>query len=75
MLEAGDTEAVFIGRDHVNDFYGKLTDTHLSYAGGFGYHAYGQAGWDRKARVVLATLEKTDEGLGNSEVHQNVEAP
>ncbi|KAF9601892.1 hypothetical protein IFM89_023956 [Coptis chinensis] len=60
MLEAGDTKAVFIGHDHVNDFCGKLTGIHLCYAGGFGYHAYGQAGWDRRARVVLATLEKTE---------------
>ncbi|KAF7843716.1 putative inactive purple acid phosphatase 29 [Senna tora] len=26
---------------------------------GFGYHAYGKAGWSRRARVVVASLEKT----------------
>lgn len=58
MLEAGDVKAVFTGHDHLNDFCGELTGIHLCYAGGFGYHAYGQAGWPRRARVVLATLEK-----------------
>lgn len=62
MVEAGDVKAVFIGHDHVNDFCGELTGIHLCYAGGFGYHAYGKAGWSRRARVVLASLEKTDTG-------------
>lgn len=60
MLEAGDVKAVFTGHDHVNDFCGELTGISLCYAGGFGYHAYGKAGWYRRARVVLATLEKTE---------------
>jgi hypothetical protein len=37
-------------------------DIQLCYAGGFGYHAYGKAGWSRRARVVVASLEKTDKG-------------
>ncbi|PIA34970.1 hypothetical protein AQUCO_03700314v1 [Aquilegia coerulea] len=59
LLKAGDVKAVFTGHDHLNDFCGNLTGIHLCYAGGFGYHAYGKAGWDRRARVVLATLKKT----------------
>ncbi|XP_068635780.1 probable inactive purple acid phosphatase 29 [Aristolochia californica] len=62
MVEAGDVMAVFTGHDHLNDFCGQLTGIHLCYAGGFGYHAYGEAGWARRARVVLASMEKTDEG-------------
>lgn len=62
MVEAGDVKAAFTGHDHLNDFCGKLTGINLCYAGGFGYHAYGKAGWDRRARVVAATLEKTDTG-------------
>ncbi|KAF7154269.1 hypothetical protein RHSIM_Rhsim01G0181700 [Rhododendron simsii] len=62
MVEAGDVKAVFIGHDHVNDFCGELIGIHLCYAGGFGYHAYGKAGWDRRARVVVASLEKTENG-------------
>lgn len=62
MVEAGDVKAVFTGHDHLNDFCGKLTGIQLCYAGGFGYHAYGKAGWSRRARVVSASLEKTVEG-------------
>ncbi|TKY61173.1 inactive purple acid phosphatase 29 [Spatholobus suberectus] len=62
LVEAGDVKAVFTGHDHVNDFCGKLTGIHLCYAGGFGYHAYGQAGWSRRARVVVVSLEKTENG-------------
>ncbi|KAI3411513.1 uncharacterized protein J3R85_017882 [Psidium guajava] len=59
MAEAGDVKAVFTGHDHLNDFCGELTGIELCYAGGFGYHAYGKAGWARRARVVVAALEKT----------------
>lgn len=62
MVEAGDVKAVFTGHDHLNDFCGKLTGIQLCYAGGFGYHAYGKAGWSRRARVVSAYLEKTVDG-------------
>lgn len=62
LVESGDVKAVFTGHDHVNDFCGKLTGINLCYAGGFGYHAYGKAGWSRRARVVLVSLEKTENG-------------
>ncbi|KAK1559127.1 hypothetical protein Q3G72_010970 [Acer saccharum] len=62
MVAAGDVKAVFTGHDHINDFCGELTGIQLCYAGGFGYHAYGKAGWKRRARVVEATLEKTEKG-------------
>ncbi|KAG5560909.1 hypothetical protein RHGRI_004066 [Rhododendron griersonianum] len=62
MAEAGDVKAVFVGHDHINDFCGELAGIHLCYGGGFGYHAYGKAGWDRRARVVAASLEKTENG-------------
>ncbi|MBA0826562.1 hypothetical protein Goarm_011394 [Gossypium armourianum] len=64
MVEAGDVKAVFTGHDHLNDFCGQMTGIQLCYAGGFGYHAYGKAGWSRRARVVVASLEKTDGGWG-----------
>ncbi|KAK3194472.1 hypothetical protein Dsin_025782 [Dipteronia sinensis] len=59
MKAAGDVKAVFTGHDHLNDFCGKVMDIQLCYGGGFGYHAYGKAGWDRRARVMVATLERT----------------
>ncbi|TQE00078.1 hypothetical protein C1H46_014331 [Malus baccata] len=62
MVAAGDVKAVFTGHDHLNDFCGELTGINLCYAGGFGYHAYGKAGWDQRARVVVANLEKTQKG-------------
>ncbi|KAK6776424.1 hypothetical protein RDI58_027425 [Solanum bulbocastanum] len=62
MVEAGDVKAAFTGHDHINDFCGKLMDINLCYAGGFGYHAYGKAGWSRRARMVVASLEKTGKG-------------
>ncbi|PON49433.1 Phosphoesterase [Parasponia andersonii] len=62
MVEAGDVKAVFTGHDHLNDFCGELTGIQLCYAGGFGYHAYGKAGWSRRSRVVVATLEKLEKG-------------
>ncbi|CAD6218402.1 unnamed protein product [Miscanthus lutarioriparius] len=62
MVEAGDVRAAFVGHDHINDFCGKLSGIQLCYAGGFGYHAYGKAGWSRRARVVSVQLEKTDNG-------------
>ncbi|RAL38285.1 unnamed protein product [Cuscuta campestris] len=63
MVETGDVKAVFAGHDHINDFCGELLGINLCYAGGFGYHAYGKAGWARRARMVLATLEKTEKGV------------
>ncbi|XP_050236496.1 probable inactive purple acid phosphatase 29 isoform X2 [Mercurialis annua] len=62
LVEAGDVKAVFTGHDHLNDFCGRLTGIQLCYAGGFGYHAYGKAGWSRRARVVVASLEKSQNG-------------
>ncbi|XP_057947859.1 probable inactive purple acid phosphatase 29 [Malania oleifera] len=64
MVSTGDVKAVFTGHDHINDFCGELTGIKLCYAGGFGYHAYGKAGWARRARVVVASLEKTENGWG-----------
>lgn len=62
LVERGDVKAVFTGHDHLNDFCGELNGIQLCYAGGFGYHAYGKAGWDRRARVVVASLEKSKTG-------------
>lgn len=56
LVEAGDVKATFVGHDHVNDYCGSLLGIHLCYGGGIGYHAYGKAGWARRARVVQASL-------------------
>ncbi|XP_044950412.1 probable inactive purple acid phosphatase 29 [Hordeum vulgare subsp. vulgare] len=62
MVEAGDVKAAFVGHDHLIDFCGKLTGIQLCYGGGFGYHAYGMAGWSRRARVVSVQLQKAASG-------------
>ncbi|WCJ22549.1 purple acid phosphatase 29 [Euphorbia peplus] len=61
MVESGDVKAVFTGHDHLNDFCGRLNGIQLCYAGGFGYHAYGKAGWSRRARVLVASLERSEQ--------------
>ncbi|XP_074286605.1 putative inactive purple acid phosphatase 29 isoform X2 [Silene latifolia] len=63
LVKAGDVRAVFVGHDHINDFCGLRKHIHLCYAGGFGYHAYGKAGWSRRARVVSVKLEKVAKGV------------
>ncbi|KAI5073501.1 hypothetical protein GOP47_0011514 [Adiantum capillus-veneris] len=59
MREAGNPHIVFNGHDHVNDFCGDLSENvKMCYGGGVGYHAYGKAGWSRRARVVDVSLHK-----------------
>ncbi|XP_042482495.1 probable inactive purple acid phosphatase 28, partial [Macadamia integrifolia] len=58
LVSMGDVRAVFIGHDHTNDFCGEIDGIWFCYSGGFGYHAYGKAGWPRRARIILAELGK-----------------
>lgn len=62
LVARGDVKSVFVGHDHVNDFCGNLKGLNLCYGGGFGYHAYGKAGWARRARVVVVDLNKKRKG-------------
>ncbi|KAK9054180.1 hypothetical protein SSX86_025258 [Deinandra increscens subsp. villosa] len=62
LVESGDVKGVFTGHDHINDFCGEMMGVKLCYGGGFGYHAYGKAGWSRRGRVVVASLEKKLDG-------------
>lgn len=64
LFSARDVKALLVGHDHINDFCGDLFGIKLCYGGGIGYHAYGLAGWPRRARVVVAHLEKTENGWG-----------
>ncbi|KAI9112492.1 hypothetical protein K1719_016415 [Acacia pycnantha] len=58
FVSMGDVKAVFMGHDHKNDFCGNLDGIWFCYGGGFGYHAYGKVGWPRRARIILAELQK-----------------
>lgn len=67
MSEVGDPHVVFNGHDHVNDFCGDLSSNiKVCYGGGVGYHAYGKAGWSRRARVVDVSLRNL-----SSTIHTN----
>ncbi|XP_071717181.1 probable inactive purple acid phosphatase 29 [Rutidosis leptorrhynchoides] len=61
-IGSGAIKAVFTGHDHINDFCGKFNTIHLCYGGGSGYHGYGKPGWSRRARMVVASLQKTSNG-------------
>jgi hypothetical protein len=67
MLQDGDVKAAFVGHDHKNDFCGDLAGVNLCYAGGFGYHAYGQVAWSRRARIIVASLQEAQSN-GSSDV-------
>ncbi|KAK4414848.1 putative inactive purple acid phosphatase 28 [Sesamum alatum] len=67
LVSMGDVKAVFIGHDHKNDFCGTLGGLWFCYGGGFGYHGYGNAGWPRRSRVILAELAKGEKAWGGVE--------
>ncbi|KAK1316265.1 putative inactive purple acid phosphatase 28 [Acorus calamus] len=58
LVSMGDVKAVLLGHDHLNDFCGEMDGIWFCYGGGFGYHAYGRAGWHRRARVVNIELKR-----------------
>ncbi|KAM3711869.1 hypothetical protein ACB098_01G141400 [Castanea mollissima] len=64
LASAKDVKALIVGHDHLNDYCAELFGLQLCYGGGFGYHAYGLAGWARRARVVVVNLDKTENGWG-----------
>eukprot|EP00898_Chlorokybus_atmophyticus_P003577 jgi/Chlat1/421/Chrsp10S01471 len=51
--EIGDVKMGTVGHDHINDFCAPFLGVHLCYGGGFGYHAYGIEGLQRRARIKL----------------------
>ncbi|WP_219836891.1 metallophosphoesterase family protein [Paenibacillus sp. R14(2021)] len=53
MLEQQDMLGTFAGHDHINDFCGDWYGIRLCYGRGTGYNAYGMAGFERGARVIL----------------------
>lgn len=64
LAGAKDVKALIVGHDHINDYCAELFGLQLCYGGGFVYHAYGQAGWARRARVMVVNLDKTENGWG-----------
>ncbi len=52
MHEAGDIAGIFVGHDHINDFWGDLHGIRLCYGRASGYHTYGREGLQRGGRVI-----------------------
>lgn len=55
LLEQGDVSGVFVGHDHINDFWGELHGISLCYGRATGYNSYGLEGYPRGARVIRLT--------------------
>ncbi len=60
MEEVGHTKGVFVGHDHINDFYGQLYGITLGYGRATGYNTYGQEDFLRGARVFILGKDNTD---------------
>ncbi|WP_127531285.1 metallophosphoesterase family protein [Paenibacillus kobensis] len=52
MIERGDIAGVFVGHDHVNDYWGTHHGIRLCYGRATGFNAYGHADMPRGARVI-----------------------
>ncbi len=59
MLEEGHTRGVFVGHDHINDYYGDLYGIVLGYGRASGYNTYGQDDFLRGARIFVLNQEDT----------------
>ena len=62
ILERGDVKGVFVGHDHVNDYYGNYYGVLLGYAPGTGFGAYGLPGADRNRMRGGRVSELTEAG-------------
>lgn len=60
MLEAGHTKGLFVGHDHVNDYYGELYGITLGYGRGGGYGTYGAADHMKGARIFILDENNTE---------------
>ncbi len=58
MLEAGHTKGVFVGHDHVNDYWGRLYGIALGYGRATGFNTYGAQDYPRGCR--LFTFQEGD---------------
>lgn len=59
MQEAGHTKGVFVGHDHINDFYGDLYGIKMGYGRATGYNTYGQEDFLRGARIFILDQKDT----------------
>ncbi|WML48343.1 metallophosphoesterase family protein [Neobacillus sp. PS3-34] len=52
MVERKDVKGIFVGHDHINDFYGDLFGIRLAYGRATGFNTYGKEGFLRGARII-----------------------
>lgn len=60
MQEVGHTKGVFVGHDHINDFYGEMYGITLGYGRATGYNTYGQEDFLRGARIFVLDENHTE---------------
>ncbi|MEG0578571.1 MAG: hypothetical protein RR490_01500, partial [Niameybacter sp.] len=60
MQEVGHTKGVFVGHDHINDFYGEMYGITLGYGRATGYNTYGQGDFLRGARIFVLDAYNTE---------------
>lgn len=59
MLQAGHSPSLFVGHDHVNDYYGKLYGVTLGYGRATGFGTYGAQDFLKGGRVFVLNQEDT----------------
>lgn len=62
MQQSGHTKGVFVGHDHINDFYGTMFGITLGYGRASGYNTYGNDDFPRGARI-FTLYEDVDKGF------------
>lgn len=60
MQEVGHTKGIFVGHDHINDFYGEMYGITLGYGRATGYNTYGQEDFLRGARIFILDENNTE---------------
>lgn len=60
IQEVGHTKGIFVGHDHINDFYGQMYGVTLGYGRATGYNTYGQEDFLRGARIFVLDKENTE---------------
>lgn len=53
LVKIGDVKGVFVGHDHLNNYYSSLNEIKLGYGGNVGYATYGKDGVAKGARIFL----------------------
>lgn len=58
MLEMGNVKGIFVGHDHINDYYGDMFGIKLCYGRATGYNTYGDENFKKGARMIRLVQNK-----------------